>query len=400
MNQRFRFILVLTTVFSLRALTQEPAGAPEPQAENFQTVTAVLRLETFGGGVPLAPAQTPVQSGWSLTSRGQHHQTWSATVTSRDARTGRAVTRTKEIVEVGSGINYRDSEGRFQPTREQFDVTPEGFAVARFGPHLLIVGNNINSPTAVDFLTSDGVRLRSGPLAIGFYDPVTGANHVLATIRDTPAELTAPNQVTFRSAFDGLDASIRITYRRAGMSSDLILHEAPPDPQALGFSEKSRLELYTEFVPETPQPVQTARVLRGESDPRLRQAMVEPDFTDHFVDFGAYKMPSGFAFELPDPNVESKIPVAKRYADFGGRTVLVEAIEWSAAKRMLAALPPAKGGFDLLAPPKALLAAARPPGGPDGTIRDLPCGGSPRVQPNRFRKPAPTFHPLRSGAVF
>ncbi len=156
------------------------------------------------------------------------------------------------------------------------------------------------------------------------------------------------------------------------MTVDLILHEAPPDPQALGLSDKSRLELYTEFVPETPQPVQTARVLSRESDPALRQAMVEPDFTDHLLDFGSYKMGSGVAFELPGPKPETKIPVAKLFANLGGRPVLVEAIEWQAAKRMLAALPRAKGALDLLAPPKALLAAARPPAGANQGIRDLP----------------------------
>ena len=153
--------------------------------------------------------------------------------------------------------------------------------------------------------------------------------------------------MTFRSAFDGLDASIRVTYRCAGVSVDLILHEAPPDPQALGLSDKSHLELYTEFAPETPQPVQTARVLNRESDAVLRQAMVEPDFTDHLIDFGAYKMCNGLAFELPGPNAEAKIAEAKRYISSGERPVLVEAIEWRAAKRMIAALPPAKKGANL-----------------------------------------------------
>src|SRR5437867_9979028 len=372
MKLGFRFVLALTTVFSLRALSQDAGSPSQPQAEFVQPASGPFRLEAAGDGVPSSPVETPVLSEWSLTNRGEHHQTWSATLTTPNARTGRAVTRKKEVVELGSGLNYRDSEGRWQPTREQFEVTAEGFAVARFGPHRLIVGNNINSPTAIDILTSDGVRLQNGPLAVGFFDPVDGRNHILATIRDTPGALTAPNQVTFKSAFDGLDASIRITYRCAGVSADLILHEAPPDPQALGFSDESRLELYTEFAPETPQPVQTARILSGESDPALRQAMVEPDFTDHVLDFGAYKMGSGIAFELPGPKAETKIPVAKQYSNVGGRSVLVEAIEWRAAKRMLAALPAAKARLDLAAPSKALLAAARPPRGPNPAIRDLP----------------------------
>jgi hypothetical protein len=95
----------------------------------------------------------------------------------------------------------------------------------------------------VDFVAGDGVRLRNGPLAVGYYDPVDGRNVILGTIRDTAGEPTAPNEVTYRSAFDGIDASIRITYRRAGMSADLILNELPADPTAFGLSDHARLEI-------------------------------------------------------------------------------------------------------------------------------------------------------------
>src|SRR5439155_11373382 len=115
------------------------------------------------------------------------------------------------------------------------------------------------SASAVDLMPSDGVRIKCGPVALAFFDPLKGTNVILATVRDTAGELTAANEVTFKKCFDGLAASIRVTYKRSGISHDLLVHEAPPDPETLGLSEYSRLELYTELTPGTPVPQKTTR---------------------------------------------------------------------------------------------------------------------------------------------
>jgi hypothetical protein len=68
-----------------------------------------------------------------------------------------------------------------------------------------------------------------------------------------------------------------------------------------GFSERSRLECYTVFGPETPTPQIQTRVLRREKDPLLRALMVEPDFTDSELAFGGeMAMRAGIAFSLGD----------------------------------------------------------------------------------------------------
>jgi hypothetical protein len=126
-------------------------------------------------------------------------------------------------------------------------------------------------------LTTDGVRFRAGPVAIGLYDPILGTNVILATVRDARGELSATNTVTFAHCFDGLDASIQISYVRAGISSWLLLHEAPPDPALFNLSPRSRIELYTELHPDTPRPQVTERVIRREGDPVVRQLSAEPD---------------------------------------------------------------------------------------------------------------------------
>ncbi len=321
---------------ALRALMLQPQPPVSPPP----------RLESFGAVAPIAPTTTEDAGRWSISKRERDQQTWSSTLTKRDPITGREIQRVREFVEIGTGMNYQDEKGQWQSTQERFEATPEGGFVARFGPHYLALEQNINSLTAVQFIAADGAHLRSGPLAVGYYDPVDGRNVLLGSIRDTAGELTAPNEVTYRSAFDGIDASIRVTYRRGGMSADLILNELPPEPSDFGLSDLARLEMYTEFHPDTPVPVETTRLLTSEKDPATRQQMLEPDFTDTILDFGDYKMGTGTAFPLKDAADPSQIPVGKRLSIIDGRPILIEAVEWKAARPLTAGLPRSKSGVN------------------------------------------------------
>ena len=94
----------------------------------------------------------------------------------------------------------------------------------------------------------------------------------------------APNQILFADAFDQLRADYEVTYRQGGMSAEVVLHEAPALPA--GFSDRTRLEVYTEFTPDTPAPKIDVRFVRQEQDPAARANAVEPDFTDDWLTFG------------------------------------------------------------------------------------------------------------------
>ncbi len=312
-----------------------------------------LHVTPAEGPLPVAPANATTSGPWTVSARDYHSQVWTADTTATDPATGQMIHGQRSFVELASGLNYLDDNGQWQTTREEFQIMPTGEALARFGPHQLVVGPNLNAPDAVDFLTSDGVRLRSGPIGVGYYDPVNGNGLILGTVRDTPGVLTAPNEITFSHAFKGLDASVRITYRRAGMSADLILHEAPPDPALVGFSDRARLELYTEFMPDIPMPRLTANILRREQDPIVRQTMVEPDLVDQFLDFGQYKIANGTAF--PSGVVlgsGENIPVVKTFQLVQGQPVLIEAIEWASARTLWAGLPPMKSDIQPLLLPE------------------------------------------------
>lgn len=266
---------------------------------------------------------------------------WQAISAEVDPLSGRLTQRKSSFVELGTGLNYRDGTG-WHATQEIFLIAPDGTAVAEFGPHRLVVKNNLNSPDFIDFTGPDGVRIRCGPVAIGYYDPVDGRNLILATVRDTAGQLTAANEVTFADGFEGLSASVRVRYHRAGMSHALVLHEAPVAPTALGLSAKSRLELYTDFMAGTPAPTQIGRVISREDDAQA-QGMVEPSFNDAMMDFGAYKMGVGIAFDLNAAGTDGNVPVGKQFALIGERAVLIEAVKYGEAEKLLVGLPRARG---------------------------------------------------------
>jgi len=111
---------------------------------------------------PLIPhAQLPVP--WAspepeIKEVGAHHRVWQ---TVRYDQNGRAVTNS--YTEIATGLSFL-SGGKYLETREQFQVTPDGHAIATNGPHNLILASDINSGGSVDFLTPNGKRLVSNPM--------------------------------------------------------------------------------------------------------------------------------------------------------------------------------------------------------------------------------------------
>jgi hypothetical protein len=178
--------------------------------------------------------------------------------------------------------------------------------------------------------------LLATPTGIGIYDPDDGKQLLLAEIRDALAEQGGPGEIYFRNCFNGLRASVRFTFRRSGFSQEILLEqqlELPP-----GFSERSRLECYTVFAPNTPAPLQTTRVLRKEADFPRRARMVEPDLTDTHLDFGQMRIKLGKCFLSGAESRQHRVPVAKQWVLHDGAPVLIEAVEARAVLPLLAQL--------------------------------------------------------------
>ncbi len=274
---------------------------------------------------------------FTVVERGPHHRTFEKT--SERVLPGGVVTTEKErYIELATGMHYKQGE-QWLETREEVEIVNDN-AVARQGPHQVIWNSNANSPGAIDLLTDSG-RFRSHVIGIALTDRASGASAMIAEIKDSVGVVVGANQVIYPDAFDGIKASIRYTYTRAGLEQDILLEEAPRpvDEYLPGVDPATvRLEVYTEFIEAPPAAVQL--YIRKEAPADLRQAMVFPDVTDHSLDFGSVHIGSGHAFLTEAQLVSSdRVVVQKEWAVLENRQFLVESVELAEIEPLLRTLP-------------------------------------------------------------
>jgi len=276
------------------------------------------------------------RSDFIAVERGPHQTRWERVLWCVN-RLGEIVPITNAFVELSTGLNTFDPQTQqWLPSREEWQVYADAI-VAQAGRHKVILAHNLNAGGSVDMLTPEGLRLTSNPVGLGFYDPVDGKHLLLAEIKDcAPQWGAATNEIVFRDCFNGIRGSLRYLYTRAGLHQHVVLEQRlqlPPD-----FSDRTRLEFYTEFAANTSPPRVETRVLWREDDPVLRAQMVEPDFLDSHLDFGGMAMGAGAAFTLGNAAEAPTIRVGKRYDLIDGRPVLTEAVEFKLLEPLLAGL--------------------------------------------------------------
>ena len=278
---------------------------------------------------PVAPDSPPPAI---ISERGPHHRTW-ARFSYETNRQGQVTTRTNTaFVELADGMHYRDpATGQWADSDPRFEITPDGYAVARRGQHQVILAPNINVSNAVDMQLPDGGRLTSRPLGLAFYDAASGSNVMIATLKNCAGRWLPPNEVFYPDAFDGLHAGLRYTYSRTGLEQDVVLYENPGSPAAYGLDPRTtRLETWTEFL--------TAPT------PRVKELPVEDGDEDERVEFGATMLGQGRAYFMSIANRdEPSLPVRKIWRRIGDRVFLIEAVRYAAARpylQRLAAVAP------------------------------------------------------------
>lgn len=295
-------------------------------------------------------ATTPSASArqWSARNRTENQTEWYTVTYATNGASGQVRAITNSFTELASGLNRRDALGQWRAATPAFQITANGVE-ATGATHRVTLAGNINSAGAVQ-IEKDGVKMQGHPLCVGYYDPVDGRSELLGELVDASGWLVASNEVVFSNCFNGIRASIRYRNTRAGLEQDLLLHERlPVAPADLGFSGKTRLELFTEWIGDTPMPEQTTRLLEAEKDAALRQQMREPDFSDATLKFGGLQMPSGRAFSANSASTApggrssmESVSVGKRFEIIDGRKIVIEAVPIQRAQPMLDKLPAAK----------------------------------------------------------
>src|SRR5882672_3125362 len=261
----------------------------------------------------IAPSTEPCQ----IANSGPHERVWQRPVV--DAQ---GVTSAQAYTELATGLNFWNPATRnWEPSRELFQITKDGFAVATNGQHKTIIAPDVAAPDgAIDYLGPDGQRLLSNPRALVYRDVASGKSVIIAQVTNCVGEMSSPNVVIFPTAFDSVKAAISYTYTKAGFEQDVILYRRLPSPSDLDaeFSPDSTvLEIWTEFL-VAPNPA----VSFGASA------------SDQTLDFGQTRMGRGVAYFQNATELQS-VPLEKTWQDIDSRHFLVESVSYSKIKPLL-----------------------------------------------------------------
>ncbi len=328
-------------------------AADERQNMKLRTVLALVAVVcSFSASAQVAPHPPFV------IDTGPNHRTWQSTRLATD-ESGQSTLRPSTFVEVASGLNYQDESGIWRASGDLIELADDGGAVALQGPIKVRFNGNLNVPGAISLTTVSNRVFRSHPIGLYYFAADTGQSALIARVKDTVAELHPPNQLVWRDCLEGVKADYRVTYTKAGLEADLILLERLPSPETLGISPRfARLEWFTEWL-DMPEPGRRERVLKAESDPVRRAAMVEPDLVEETLDLGDLWFPQGRGFSVDGSEARaSDVPAtirivgsaangnelltAKRLLEIDHRRVMVEAVDWLDVEPKLAALPTEK----------------------------------------------------------
>jgi hypothetical protein len=248
---------------------------------------AILLL-CFTISVAAAPAAAPIQdlpapTPYAVTQRGPHSRVWERTVL-EPAPFGKNFPRKHTYTELATGLHHLVN-GEWVDSGDQIQIQPQGGAVAQNGQHQLYLPSDLYND-ALTLTTPDSKTLVSRPLGLAFAD--TQRNTLIAELKQGPTGQILPsgNQALYTNICTDCSLDLLVTYKLAGVESDLVIRSQLPDPTEFGFTNDVRLQWWTEFfAPPDPQKIQS----------------VLPDGTiDETLDFGEMKMGSGKAFLVGD----------------------------------------------------------------------------------------------------
>ncbi len=284
-------------------------------------------------GLPLAlPAQSDLAapaaertklSGYVVTERGPHHRVWSRVALATN-QWGQVTLHTNSYTELAAGLYY-EKDGQWVESTPEIVITQDG-ALGRGAGHLVYFGGNLNTRNALQIRLPGGQWLKGQILGLAYHDVARGTNVLFAALKDSIGELAGSKQVIYPDAFSDFRADVRYTYRRAGISQDIILRQAPPSPETYGFDPATtHLLVLTEF---TESPIPQVRERAGRMGPAA--------LGDQTLSFGdRMQMNRGRAFNLADEKAFGGTSVSKRWEILEGRAFVVERVGYQQMEKDL-----------------------------------------------------------------
>ena len=249
-------------------------------------------------------------------------------------RAGELELSTNTVVELAAGLNrYDPQSGGYVPCRAEWELTRDGYCLARQTQHQVILYRELAAAGAVDCLTADGLRLRSTLRGVALVDAQSGQSVWLAEVQSVQPDLVSPGEVVYRDGCTGLlrcDVRYRLGLDR--FEQEVLLKEQVPADvlAAAGIAaEQARLLVLTEFF-DPPPPIKRASEVVGTSGQRVK---------DQELQFGAMTVRRGLAFALAAEPLVGTVPVAKSWEELEGRPFLIESVRWTDLAPLLRNLP-------------------------------------------------------------
>jgi hypothetical protein len=300
----------------------------------------------------------PQPTAWAVTNRDANSKTYQRTVYRQTPRGPQPKIQSYQAL--GNGMHFkRDGQGDWLETVERFELLPDGSAAATNGPHQLFAPADIYTGV-IRAVGEDGRQQQMRPWGLAFFD---GTNSVLLSEITNSIGLLSPsgNEILWTNCFtEGVEASIRLKYRKSGFECDLVLNSRLPEPgmfEGLNPDPAAcRLQLLSEFFStDDPEIHAGARSQNGE----LADSTI--------LAFGSMHMVRGSAFLIGGSQTnslgrKSAVPVFKSWQKFNdngtARTFLCEETPWARIKPKLdelAALDqsPGTGVRDVLGPQRS-----------------------------------------------
>ena len=130
---------------------------------NVAAVFAALTLNAQIAAEPQSPAQA---LSWRVTARDGCSTTHELTVLVTNALTGEVADRSRRVVGLGSGLNYRNDAGEYVESQDLVELTADGGAGAVHGPAKVRFNANLNTAGAITLTTVSNRVLRTHPLCL------------------------------------------------------------------------------------------------------------------------------------------------------------------------------------------------------------------------------------------
>lgn len=262
-----------------------------------------------------------------IVERSGNSRVWEHTAIEKSPR-GKTITKIHAYTEIATGICY-NQDGQWIDADPQIVVGQDGTYSGVRAATSLRLSPDIATDGSVQFISQNGKQLRGHVLGLCYYDWKNQRDVQVAGVQSSVATIIGKSQVLYPSAFGGVEADVRYTFRKSGFGQDIILREQLPSPVDFGLDPATtQVEVWTEFL-NPPEPAV-----------KDRQDKVSGQVFHDIMDFGGARMGRGAAFSIPKQNQSvSKVGVNKQWQQIEGRTFLIESVDYESLLRRTSDLP-------------------------------------------------------------